>query len=231
MLTDDGFLLARKSIKKIKNNFVLIGKIYIFVISKEKTMAGRPKIYDEETVLEKATEVFWNKGYANASADDLLQAMGIGKGSFYLAFKGGKAELFEKTMNRVVALHFDSLEKAVKECEDPVQLIKDFFYALIGEKSPIGSKGCYFGNALVQLADQDIALQKLAKKHLQRLQMIFTKAMQRGQNMKEIGNDHTAEALGLYLLNLWNGINITKQTKQTKDQLKKLIEMNLKVIK
>lgn len=57
-----------------------------------KNMAGRPKIFDEREAIQNATEIFRNKGYDTASAEELLNAMGIGKGSFYLAFKGGKQE-------------------------------------------------------------------------------------------------------------------------------------------
>ena len=53
-------------------------------------MAGRPKIFDEQEVISKASQIFWEKGYEAASAEELLKAMGIGKGSFYLFFKGGK---------------------------------------------------------------------------------------------------------------------------------------------
>ncbi len=35
-------------------------------------MAGRPKIYDEEVILDKAVSVFWERGYENASADEIL---------------------------------------------------------------------------------------------------------------------------------------------------------------
>jgi TetR/AcrR family transcriptional repressor of nem operon len=52
-------------------------------------MTGRPKTFDERAVIERAQRVFWRRGYSAASTDELLAAMGIGKGSFYLAFPGG----------------------------------------------------------------------------------------------------------------------------------------------
>ena len=67
-------------------------------------MAGRPKIFEEKDIINKAIEVFWTKGYEAASSDDLLAAMGIGKGSFYLAFKGGKKELYEKSLEQFSSL-------------------------------------------------------------------------------------------------------------------------------
>lgn len=56
-------------------------------------MAGRHKTYDEQVVLDKAIEVFWKKGYELSSAENLLKAMGIGKGSFYFAFKKWKTRI------------------------------------------------------------------------------------------------------------------------------------------
>jgi TetR/AcrR family transcriptional repressor of nem operon len=205
-------------------------KYYTFVEQKEIKMAGRPKIYDEETALDSAVEVFWEKGYANASSDDLLKAMGIGKGSFYLAFKGGKQELFEKSMKRVVDQNFREFRKAVEGCENPVQLVKDFFLSLAGEESPIGNKGCYFGNALVQIAGQENGLKVIAAEHLQLLEGIFSDAMKRGKEMGLLESQLAPAVLGAYLLNLWNGINVTKRVEQDPEKLTELIKLNLKII-
>src|SRR5690606_4205010 len=78
-----------------KNNFVLIGTICSFAL----IMAGRPKIFDEKEAIRKATDVFWKNGYEASSTEELLSAMGIGKGSFYLHFKGGKKELYQRSLD------------------------------------------------------------------------------------------------------------------------------------
>ncbi len=62
-------------------------------------MAGRPKIFDKKDVIRKASEVFWKKGYEASSAEVLLSAMQMGKGSFYLHFKGGKKELYQRSLD------------------------------------------------------------------------------------------------------------------------------------
>lgn len=193
-------------------------------------MAGRPKIYDETAILDKAVDVFWEKGYANATADDLLAAMGIGKGSFYFAFKGGKEELFRKSMERVVELNFRSLREALDSCDDPVQFIRDFFISLSGNESPIGNKGCYFGNALIQVSANDSGLKLIAAQYLHLLEEIFTEAVQKGKDLGLLTTKESAATLGAYLVNLWNGINVTRRMETDQQKLAQLVRMNLNIL-
>ena len=39
---------------------------------------GRPRSFDETVALEKATQVFWSKGYDGVTIDDLVAGMGVG---------------------------------------------------------------------------------------------------------------------------------------------------------
>ncbi len=52
---------------------------------------GRPRAFDREAALERATCLFWTKGFAATSIADLTQAMGIGAPSLYAAFQSKEA--------------------------------------------------------------------------------------------------------------------------------------------
>ncbi|GGG49206.1 TetR/AcrR family transcriptional regulator [Chelatococcus composti] len=58
---------------------------------------GRPRSFDRTTALRRAMEVFWRKGYDNASMADLTAAMGINPPSLYAAF-GSKEGLFREAV-------------------------------------------------------------------------------------------------------------------------------------
>ena len=58
---------------------------------------GRPRSFDEEVALEKATQVFWSKGYDGVTIDDLVAGMGVGRPSLYAIF-GDKRTLFLRVL-------------------------------------------------------------------------------------------------------------------------------------
>jgi len=63
---------------------------------------GRPRIFDVDQALDRALQVFWQKGYEGASLSDLTAAMGINRPSLYAAF-GNKEALFRKALDRYEA--------------------------------------------------------------------------------------------------------------------------------
>ncbi len=58
---------------------------------------GRPRGFDERDALEKATQVFWSKGYDGVTIDDLVAGMGVGRPSLYSVF-GDKRTLFFRVL-------------------------------------------------------------------------------------------------------------------------------------
>ncbi|WP_432841911.1 TetR/AcrR family transcriptional regulator [Dactylosporangium sp. CA-092794] len=83
-------------------------------MSAERPGNGRPRAFDEETVLDRAAEVFWRYGYEGASLSDLTDAMGINRPSLYATF-GSKEQLFRRAFARyretTVAYARDTLEQ------------------------------------------------------------------------------------------------------------------------
>src|SRR5581483_10950260 len=58
---------------------------------------GRPRSFDETGALEKATQVFWSKGYDGVTIDDLVAGMGVGRPSLYAVF-GDKRTIFLRAL-------------------------------------------------------------------------------------------------------------------------------------
>ena len=58
---------------------------------------GRPRSFDEMEAVEKATQVFWSKGYDGVTIDDLVAGMGVGRPSLYAVF-GDKRTLYLRAL-------------------------------------------------------------------------------------------------------------------------------------
>ena len=56
------------------------------MIQKTTRPRGRPRSFDELEALEKATQVFWSKGYDGVTIDDLVDGMGVGRPTLYSVF-------------------------------------------------------------------------------------------------------------------------------------------------
>lgn len=195
-----------------------------------KEMAGRPKIFDEQEAIQKATEVFRNKGYDTASADELLNAMGIGKGSFYLAFKGGKQELYVRSIKQFSENFTKKITQLLENSEDQIEFIRQFFLILADAEDCDIERGCYLGNALVQLSEKDEDIKKITAELLKGLQIIFAKAIQKAQQNKQLKTQEDPEILAWHLTNLWNGIHVTRRMESSPEILRSMIEMNLRVL-
>lgn len=67
------------------------------MIQKAARPRGRPRSFDESAAVEKATQVFWLKGYAGVTIDDLVAGMGVGRPSLYSVF-GDKRTIFLRVL-------------------------------------------------------------------------------------------------------------------------------------
>lgn len=192
-------------------------------------MRGRPSKYNNQEVEAKAQQLFWSKGYTATSMDDLLKAMGIGYGSFYNAYKGGKKELFRKAIQQRREA-FDAFKKELSQNESPLDLIKDFFrsIALADENSHL--QGCIIVNTVVEMTFIDDDLEKEAVQILREVEQMFTDTIAREQKQGKLKNQTDPEILGRYLITFWNGLNVTRRMYPDKDLLKKQIDMQLDIL-
>lgn len=73
---------------------------------------ARPAEFDRTEVLDRATRLFWERGFGGTSISDLEQAMGIGRTSIYAAF-GAKEDLFMAAIDHYDATYSVKLRNAL----------------------------------------------------------------------------------------------------------------------
>lgn len=192
-------------------------------------MRGRPTIYDNKEALTKAQQVFWNKGYTATSLPDILAAIGIGAGSFYNAFKGGKKELFSKAIQQRREA-FTAFKAELKVAPVPLNLIKEFFRSIAATDQQSHMQGCIIVNTVVEMANLDEELEGEAVTILKEVEAMFTETIAAAQKNGTIKNQTDPAVLGRYLITLWNGINVTRRMYPDNTILAKQIDMQLEIL-
>jgi AcrR family transcriptional regulator len=77
-----------------------------------ETRRGRPRAFDPEVALKKASDAFKAGGYASTSLDDIVRATGLNRPSLYAAF-GDKKSLYLAAIERLwgaIEKQFTALE-------------------------------------------------------------------------------------------------------------------------
>lgn len=192
-------------------------------------MRGRPTIFKEQELLEKAQHVFWEKGYTATSLEDLLKAMQIGSGSFYNTFKGGKKELFSRAIQQRRKA-FAEFKAIVDASETPLEVIKDFYRSLAHANKQTHLQGCLIVNTVTEMTFVDQALEEEAVKVLKEVEQMYTAVIAQAQKDGSMKNQTSAEILGRYLITFWSGFNVTRRMYPDNAILKAQIEMQLSLL-
>jgi TetR/AcrR family transcriptional repressor of nem operon len=193
-------------------------------------MRGRAKIFSDLEVIDKAIDVFWNKGYEAASTDELLSAMGIGKGSFYNSFPGGKRELFEKSLDQFNQTALAKLRQQLQNSADPLEEVRAFFRSISTDRKQNHMKGCFLGNTIAELALVETELKGKAVKLLKQLEAVFFEALEDAQKKGRLQTKEDSKVLARYLITVWNGVSITRRMYPNQTDLQSLIELQLSII-
>ncbi len=104
---------------------------------------GRPRLFDLEGAVSSALNVFWERGYGATTPAELLDAIGVGKGSFYNAF-GSKHALFEQALRRYGDERVAGLSSRLAGSGPVGQRIKGYLERLIApENEKALRRGCF----------------------------------------------------------------------------------------
>lgn len=192
-------------------------------------MRGRPQIYDNSELIQKAQEIFWKKGYTATSLHDLLTITGAGSGSFYNTFKGGKKQVFKEAMSQRRQAFID-FKSELEKSESPIHLIKDFFRSIAEENEASHLKGCIIANTVVEMTYVDKDLEHEAVNILKEVEEMYTEAIRKAQENDSMKNKTDASILGKYLITFWCGLNTLRRMYPDKTTLSQQIEIQLAVL-
>jgi TetR/AcrR family transcriptional regulator, transcriptional repressor for nem operon len=169
---------------------------------------ARPKEFEEKDVLEKAMILFWQKGYYQASIQDLVDAMGINRASLYGAFTD-KHNLYLSTLERYRQQDVNQLLQLFKRNLPAKAFFEAVFdNVIVGLTDDPDRKGCFLTNATLEMLPDDPAVQQLVTTNLNFLQEIFTEVLNNGLNYKELTLQVSVKEMSNFLISQMYGMRM-----------------------
>ena len=135
----------------------------------------RPKSFDVDDVLDRAVDLFWVNGYAATSMEDLVNHLGINRGSLYSTF-GSKQELYELAIERYASVGRDWMAAMVS---DPAIPLRDTINTILTSSAETTDhRGCLLVNTAMERNATDERSLDLTSKALDERRAILAAAFE-----------------------------------------------------
>jgi TetR/AcrR family transcriptional repressor of nem operon len=169
-------------------------------------MAG-VKQFDRNEVLERAMTLFWQRGYASTSIDDLVQAMGINRGSIYASF-GNKRALFlavlEHYWHRIAAPMFATLDD-----QNPRSAIERMLVSIITRRGDLQwPRGCLHTNTALECPGVGDEIAREVAEGIGRQESAIYETLRRAQTAGFLDPSQDARGLARFFLAVAQGMNV-----------------------
>jgi TetR/AcrR family transcriptional repressor of nem operon len=166
----------------------------------------RTKEFRPEVALDAAMHLFWLNGYGATSMRDLLDGMGIGRGSFYDTF-GDKHALFLAALDRFEESRTGWIGEVL--AGSGLEGIEEVFRRTVeGMTGSEPRRGCLLANTAVELAPRDPEVAEKISRYVSRAEEAFAGALARAQEAGEIPEERDRRALARFLVSNLHGLRV-----------------------
>lgn len=189
----------------------------------------RTKAFDPDHVLERAMQTFWSFGYDGATTPVLERELGINRSSLYATY-GSKAELYRKALERYATTlpGPGSFGDAASNLFDGTSLREHIVCLLrnVAEPDLMGDRprGCFAGNATVEVATRDPEVQRLVSGSFDGVQKRLRELLIAARDQQALRPDADVDALASMLLVFVEGLSLVARATRDRELVERAIE-------
>ncbi|MEU1737116.1 TetR/AcrR family transcriptional regulator [Streptosporangium sp. NPDC020145] len=112
---------------------------------------ARPREFDEQDVIDRATRLFWCRGYNATSVRDLGTELGLRQSSLYRTFND-KHTLFLRALDHYRATESTQAEEQLNAPGSCLDILREWLLWLVGHEA---GRGCFVVNTATELGAAD----------------------------------------------------------------------------
>lgn len=189
---------------------------------------ARPRQFDEERALDAAMRLFWAKGYAATSTEDLCEATGLKRSSLYNTFTG-KHHLFVLALNRYTAARTGALLATLDEPGPVRDKLREILRAAV-EEELADADGCLVVNSIMELARTDREVARLLAADTDRRLSALRTAIATGQRAGELSDERAPAELAHFIVATVGSLRVSARSGSGREALESIMEISLSVL-
>ena len=175
--------------------------------------------------------LFWRKGYAATSVEDLTNTLHLSRSSLYDTF-GDKRRLFLEALKFYSERVISITEHTLRTSSSPIAGIQAIFEGLIdGIGQEPGSLGCFMVNSVAELVPYDPDVTKLATEFADGFQQLLQTALTEASVQKIVTKKQTPEQFATYLYNTIQGMRILMKAGASREQMQAIKDITVKSLR
>lgn len=190
---------------------------------------ARNKEFSEKDVLEKAINLFSEKGFNGISMQELVDGLAINRSSIYDTF-GDKEQLFLQALQHYRKAYTQKMLDMIENSTDIKKTIQDIFEFIIEDIHQDKKKlGCFMVNTSVDLASHEKKISNIVHENMLAIEEMLTKAIKKAQAQKQINQQLEPQTLARFVSNNINGLRLAGRLKLQDDWYMDIIKATLKI--
>jgi TetR/AcrR family transcriptional regulator, transcriptional repressor for nem operon len=169
------------------------------------------KQFCESEALERAGAAFWTGGYEATPMSELLDRMGIQKGSFYATF-GCKHQILIDSLRAYVQKNMAALGEMV-DAPSPRVALEDHLRTVAAQScGEDRQKGCYLLNMSLELSPRDAEVRDLAREALESHEDCYARVLGAAVSKGEVAADADVRGIARGLIALVLGMRVMSRS-------------------
>jgi TetR/AcrR family transcriptional repressor of nem operon len=169
------------------------------------------KEFDRDQALQRAAEVFWDRGYEAASTDELLTAMGIGRQSMYNAF-GDKRRLYLEALQHYQAESGAEMFERLRTAASPLAALSGVLLAVARQSADERRRGCMAVNAATEFGQTDQEIGTIVNAGVNLCHAAYERVLASAKSKGEVRPDLDERAAARFLHTTLVGLRVSARS-------------------
>jgi len=207
----------------------LVVKRYIRIcVLKQEGGMPRSKAFETEEALDRATDLFWRRGYAATALDQLVRRTGASRYGLYATF-GGKGDLFLAALERYSQTVMDPMLGPLEDAQASATEIRGFFDRVLDVmRRSSDRRGCLMCNTAFERGSLDPDAATRVRRHFARVRRLLARALVNARRDGRLSHDVAVPTYADHLLGVAAGAFLLARSGMTTGVVERFVDTALR---